>query len=70
MPSAMSLLKTLFGMTDATSRTAAADTGAGDTETVRRIASELGFSHKEYVDSRARYSGYREVMKGLREPTG
>ena len=34
-------------------------------EEVRRIASELGFTHKEYVDSRARYSEYREVMKGL-----
>ena len=34
-------------------------------EEVRGIASELGFTHKEYVDSRARYSEYREVMKGL-----
>ena len=34
-------------------------------EEVRRIASELGFSDKEYVAARAKYSRYRDVLKGL-----
>ncbi len=34
-------------------------------EEVRRIASELGFTHKEYIASRKKYSQYRAVMKGL-----
>jgi len=35
-------------------------------EEIRRIASELGFDHKAYIEARMRYSEYREVMKGLR----
>ena len=33
---------------------------------IRQIASELGFSHREFVDARRHYSELREVMKGLR----
>lgn len=33
---------------------------------VRQIASELGFSHKEYVDLRSRWSDKREVLRGMR----
>lgn len=32
---------------------------------IRQIASELGFSHREYVDARAHWSDKREVMKRL-----
>lgn len=32
---------------------------------IRQIASELGFSHSEYVAARAAYSDKREVLKGL-----
>lgn len=32
-------------------------------EQVRRIASELGLSHQEYVVTRSRYSAHRDVMK-------
>ena len=35
-------------------------------EEIRRIATELGFDHKAYVTARARYSEYRDVMKGLK----
>ena len=34
-------------------------------EEIRRIASELGFSNREYVQARSRYSDYRDVIKGL-----
>ncbi len=34
-------------------------------EEIRRIATELGFDHRAYVEARARYSRYRDVMKGL-----
>ncbi|MDX1642994.1 MAG: TerB family tellurite resistance protein [Thermoanaerobaculia bacterium] len=34
-------------------------------ETIRRIASELGFGHKEYIEARQRYSEYRDVLKGM-----
>ncbi len=33
---------------------------------IRQIASELGFSHREYVDARRHYSDLREVLRGLR----
>lgn len=33
---------------------------------VRQIASELGFTHREYVEARAAWSGKREVLRGLR----
>lgn len=36
-------------------------------EEIRQIASELGFTHKEYIAARLKYSEYREVMKGLGE---
>ncbi len=36
-------------------------------EQVRRIASELGLTHQEYVEVRARYSGMRDVMRDFRE---
>jgi uncharacterized tellurite resistance protein B-like protein len=34
-------------------------------EEVRRIASELGFSHKEYIAVRKKYSEHRAVIQGL-----
>lgn len=39
-------------------------------EQVRRIASELGLTHQEYVGARARYSEHRDVMKDFRERSG
>jgi uncharacterized tellurite resistance protein B-like protein len=33
---------------------------------VRQIASELGFSHGEYVEARAAWSEHRSVIRGLR----
>lgn len=46
----------------------AADESISTTEEtqVRQIASELGFSHRDYVLARSKYSEHREVMKGLR----
>jgi uncharacterized tellurite resistance protein B-like protein len=35
-------------------------------EEVRRIASELGFTHKEYIGARKKYSEYRAVIQGLK----
>jgi uncharacterized tellurite resistance protein B-like protein len=32
---------------------------------VRQIASELGFSHPEYVEARAAWSAHRNVLRGL-----
>jgi len=34
-------------------------------EEIRRIASELGFEHKDYIVARKKWSEYRDVMKGL-----
>jgi uncharacterized tellurite resistance protein B-like protein len=34
-------------------------------EQIRQIATELGFSHSEYIAARAAYSDKREVLKGL-----
>ena len=34
-------------------------------EEIRRIATELGFDHRDYVDARSRYSDYRDVIRGL-----
>jgi uncharacterized tellurite resistance protein B-like protein len=34
-------------------------------EEVRRIATELGFEHHDYIAARKKYSGYRDVIKGL-----
>jgi uncharacterized tellurite resistance protein B-like protein len=36
-------------------------------EHVRRIATELGLTHQQYVTARARYSKQREVMKGFHQ---
>lgn len=33
---------------------------------IRQTASELGFSHREYVVARSKYSDHREVMRSLR----
>lgn len=45
---------------------AADDSISGTEESqVRQIASELGFSHKEYVDARSAWSDKREVLRGL-----
>lgn len=33
---------------------------------IRQIASELGFSHRDYVVARSKYSEHREVMKSFR----
>lgn len=33
---------------------------------IRQVASELGFSHREYVVARSKYSDQREVMRSLR----
>ena len=38
-------------------------------EQVRRIASELGLGHREYVEERARYSDHRSVMKDFNSRT-
>jgi uncharacterized tellurite resistance protein B-like protein len=46
---------------------AADDSISGAEETqIRQIASELAFSHREYVDARSVWSDKREVLKGLR----
>ena len=36
-------------------------------EEVRQVASELGFSHEEYVAARANFREKREVLRGLRK---
>ncbi|MFQ5527737.1 MAG: TerB family tellurite resistance protein [Thermoanaerobaculia bacterium] len=50
----------------------AADDSISSTEEsqIRQIASELGFSHREYVLVRSRYSEKREVMRSLRQKRG
>jgi uncharacterized tellurite resistance protein B-like protein len=46
---------------------AAEDGISGEEEAqVRQIASELGFSHEQYVDARAAWSQHRNVLRGLR----
>lgn len=35
-------------------------------ERIRQVATELGVSHREYIDIRSRYSAQREVMQRLR----
>ncbi len=39
-------------------------------EEVRQTASELGFTHEEYVAARAEYRDQREVLRGLRRGGG
>jgi hypothetical protein len=34
-------------------------------EEVRQVASELGFSHREYTEARAAFRDKREVLRGL-----
>jgi uncharacterized tellurite resistance protein B-like protein len=48
---------------------AAAEDGISSQEEaqVRQIASELGFSHGEYVEARAAWSEHRSVIRGLKE---
>ena len=36
---------------------------------IRQIASELGFSHRQFVEARAAYSEHREVLKPFQEET-
>ena len=47
----------------------AADDSISSTEEsqIRQIASELGFTHRDYVQARLAYSDRREVMKPLRD---
>ena len=35
----------------------------------RQIASELGFSHRQFVEARKIYSQHREVLKSLQSPS-
>jgi uncharacterized tellurite resistance protein B-like protein len=35
---------------------------------VRQIASELGFTHRDYVEARSAWSDKREVLRGLKRP--
>lgn len=39
-------------------------------EQVRRVANELGLTHTQYVEARARYSELRAVLQGLGDPAG
>ncbi len=39
---------------------------AEEESVVRQIASELGFTHGEYIDARTAWSEYRTVLRGLR----
>lgn len=36
---------------------------------IRQIASELGFSHRQFVEARQLYSEHREVLKSMRGPS-
>ncbi len=50
---------------------AADDSISGSEEAqIRQISSELGFSHREFVLARRKYSEQREVMRGFREHAG
>lgn len=42
-------------------------TGPEETQ-IRLIAGELGFTHRELVEARSRWSEYRAVLQGLRPP--
>lgn len=52
---------------DALFAVAAADGGISGAEEsqIRQIASELGFTHRQYVDARSGWSEHREVLRGL-----
>ena len=43
---------------------------AVEEEQVRGIATEIGLSHRQYIEVRARYSAQREVMRGFHRQTG
>jgi uncharacterized tellurite resistance protein B-like protein len=49
----------------------AADESITSTEEaqVRQIASELGFSHRQFVEARKAYSEHREVLKSFQTPS-
>ena len=36
---------------------------------IRQIASELGFSHRQFIEARKVYSQHREVLKSLQDPS-
>lgn len=46
----------------------AADESISPTEEsqIRQISSELGFSHREYVDARSKYSDFREILRSFK----
>lgn len=56
----LDLLRCLFAVSAADGSISGAEEAQ-----VRQVASELGLSHREYVDARAEYSAHREVLKGL-----
>ena len=59
------LLDCLFGVS------AADDSISGSEDAqLRQIASELGFSHRQFVTARAKYSDKREVLKSFRSTSG
>src|SRR6185503_6633299 len=59
-------------MLDCLFAVSAADEGISSEEEsqVRQIASELGFSHGEYVAARSSWSAHRTVLRGLRRDGG
>ena len=54
-----------LGLLDCLFAISAADgaISVAEEEQVRRVANELGLTHAQYVETRARYSGQREVMR-------
>jgi uncharacterized tellurite resistance protein B-like protein len=60
-PERRRLLDCLFAVSAAD----AGISGAEETQ-VRQIASELGFSHRDYIDARAVWNEHRDVIRGLR----
>jgi len=58
----LELLRCLFAVS-------AADDSISNAEEsqIRQVASELGLSHRQYVDVRAEFSGQRELLKGLKQ---
>ena len=56
------LLDCLFAVSAADESISAAEEAQ-----IRQIASELGFTHAEYVDARSAYSQHREVLRPFRD---